>query len=51
MKWGGFNREGEEKLNRIIGKLFRGRTTYYLLTIATLAMLLAENIKWRPQGR
>jgi len=24
---------------------------YYLLSIATLALLLAENIKWRPGGR
>ena len=32
-------------------KLFNSRTTYYLLTIATLALLLAENIKWRPDGR
>jgi hypothetical protein len=32
-------------------KLLSGRTTYYLLTIATLALLLAENIKWRPGGR
>jgi hypothetical protein len=32
-------------------KLFSGKTMYYLLTIATLALLLAENIKWRPDGR
>ena len=47
MKWGGYNRKGEEKMK----KLFGGKTMYYLLTIATLAMLLAENIKWRPEGR
>jgi len=32
-------------------RLFSGRTMYYLLTIGTLALLLAENIKWRPGGR
>ena len=51
MKWGGFNREGERKLRRVIDKLFKGKTMYYLLTIATLGLLLAENIKWRPEGR
>ncbi len=45
MKWGGFNRKGEERMK----KLFSGKAVYYLLTIATLAMLLAENIKWRPR--
>ena len=30
-------------------KLFGTKTVYYLLTIATLALLLAESIKWRPQ--
>jgi len=47
MKWGGYNRNGEERMKKLLG----GRTMYYLLTIATLAMLLAENIKWRPEGR
>ncbi len=32
-------------------RLWNGKTMYYLLTIATLALLLAENIKWRPGGR
>ena len=45
MKWGGYNQRGEERIR----KLFGGKVLYYLLTIATLAMLLAENIKWRPQ--
>ncbi len=47
MKWGGFNKKGEQRIK----KLFGGRTMYYLLTIATLALVLAENIKWRPEGR
>ncbi len=32
-------------------KLFSAKTVYYLLTIGTLALILAENIKWRPGGR
>jgi hypothetical protein len=44
MKWGGYNREGEKRMK----KLFSGRAMYYLLMIATLALVLAENIKWRP---
>jgi len=47
MKWGGYNRKGEERMKKLLG----GRAVYYWLTIATLALLLAENIKWRPGGR
>jgi len=47
MKWGGYNRKGEERMK----KLFSGRAMYYLLTFAALALLLAENFKWRPEGR
>ena len=51
MKWGGYNRKGEERMKKVFSKVFGGRTLYYLLTIMTLGMLLAENIKWRPGGR
>ena len=44
MKWGGYNRKGEERMK----KLFSGKAMYYLLMIATLGLLLAEMIKWRP---
>ena len=44
MKWGGYNRKGEEKMK----KLFSGKAMYYLLAIAALGLLLAESIKWRP---
>jgi len=47
MKWGGYNRKGEERMKR----LFSGKTAYYLLTFAALALLLAESVKWRPGGR
>ena len=45
MKWGGYNRKGEERMK----KLFGGKTMYYLLTIATLGLLLAESFKWHPR--
>jgi len=51
MKWGGFNRKGEERMKRVFGRVFGTRTVYYLAIIATLGLLLAENIKWRPGGR
>jgi len=51
MKWGGYNRKGEEKMNKVLRKLFGMRGTFYLLTIAALALLLAESIKWSPEGR
>jgi hypothetical protein len=47
MKWGGYNRKGEERMK----KLFSGKVAYYLLTIAALALLLAESIKWSPEGK
>ncbi len=47
MKWDRTNRKGEERMK----KLLSGKTMYYLLTIMTLGMLLAESIKWRPGGR
>jgi hypothetical protein len=47
MKWGGYNRKGEERMK----KLFGTKPMYYLLTIAALGLLLAETIKWRPDGR
>ena len=45
MKWGGYTRKGEERMK----KLFSGKVAYYLLTIAALALLLAESIKWSPE--
>ena len=45
MKWGGYNRKGEEKMK----KLFSGKAMYYLLAIAILGLLLAESIKWHPK--
>ena len=50
MKWGGYNRKGEEKMGKVFKKLFGMRGTFYLMTIAALALLLAENIKWSPKG-
>jgi len=51
MKWGGFNRRGEERMKKVIERVFGARTVYYLLVVVTLGLLLAENIKWRPGGR
>jgi len=47
MKWGGYNRKGEERMKKMLG----GRAMYVLLTIAGLALLLAESVKWCPGGR
>ncbi len=43
MKWGGYNRNGEERMKR----LFSGKAAYYLLT----ALMLAESTEQRPEGR
>jgi len=51
MKWGGYNRRGEERMGRVFKRLFGARGTYYLLTLTALALLLAENIKWSPEGK
>jgi len=45
MKWGGYNRKGEERMK----KLFSGKVLYYVMTFAALALLLAESIKWSPE--
>jgi len=47
MKWGGYNRKGEERMKKLSG----GKVAYYLLSLAALALLLAESIKWSPEGR
>jgi len=47
MKWGGYNRKGEERMK----KLLSGKVVYYLMTIAALALLLAESFKWSPDPR
>jgi hypothetical protein len=47
MKWGGYTRNGETRIKKLLG----GKVLYYLLTLATLALVLAESIKWRPGGR
>ncbi len=44
MKWGGFNREGETKMKRLLS----GKAMYVLLTIAAAAVLMSEMLKWRP---
>ena len=45
MKWGGYNRKGEERMK----KLFSGKVACYVMTLTTLALLLAESIKWSPE--
>ena len=47
MKWGGYTRKGEERIK----KLFSGKVMFYVLTLAALALLLAESIKWSPEGK
>ena len=44
LKWGGYNRKAEERMKR----LFSGKSVWYLLTLAVLGLLLAQNIKWHP---
>jgi len=51
MKWGGYNRKGEERMNKVAKRVFGAKGLYFLLTIAGLALLLAENVKWCPGGR
>ena len=42
MKWEGYNSKGEAKVK----KLFSGKVLTYLLTIATLGLLLGASVKW-----
>jgi hypothetical protein len=51
MKWGGFNRKGEERMRKVLNRFRNHRGLFLLFSIATVGLLLAENIKWRPGGR
>jgi hypothetical protein len=42
MKWCGYNRKGEAAMR----KLFSAKGLTYLLTIATVGLLLGANLKW-----
>ena len=42
MKWEGYNRKGED----IMKKLFSAKGFTYLLTIATVGLLLGASVKW-----
>jgi len=42
MKWGALNGKGGPTMK----KLFSGKVFGYLLTIATLGLLLGANVKW-----
>jgi len=42
MKWEGYNAKGATAMK----KLFSGKVFGYLLTIATLGLLLGANVKW-----
>jgi len=42
MKWGGYTKKGETTMK----KLFSGKALTYLLTIATLGLLLGASLKW-----
>ncbi len=44
MKWGGFNREGERKMKKLVS----GKALFVLMTLAAAAMVLSESLKWRP---
>ncbi len=44
MKWGGYTRNGEERMKKLFGR----KSVWYLLTLAAVGLLLAQNIKWSP---
>ena len=48
MKWGKFNLDASERLNKVLGKLLGQKGMYYLLTIAALGLILGASVKWRP---
>jgi len=44
MKWGGYTRNGEERMKKLFGR----KSVWYLLTLAAVGLLLAQSIKWHP---
>ena len=45
LKWGGYNRRGEERFRRVLGRVFVGRALFILLVIIALGSLLSETPK------
>jgi hypothetical protein len=50
MKRGTDNRKGEVRMKKLLKKALTAKVVYYLLALATLGLLLAESVKWRPGG-
>ena len=46
MKWGGYNTQAGERVNKVFGKLIDRKGIYYLLTIAALGLVLGAGMKW-----
>jgi len=46
MKWGGYNPQAAERLNRVFGKVLGKKGIYYLLMIVSLGLVLSAGMKW-----
>jgi len=46
MKWGGYNPQAAERLNRVIGRVLGKKGIYYLLMIGALGLILGAGWKW-----
>jgi hypothetical protein len=49
VKWSGYHRQGDERIRKVLDRLLGPKMLYSMLAIATLGLLLAESIKWRPR--
>ena len=46
MKWGGYDSQASERVNKFFGKVIAKRGIYYLLMIGALGLILGAGAKW-----
>ncbi len=46
MKWGGYNPQASERVNKVFAKLFGKKGIYSLMMIGALGIVLGAGFKW-----
>jgi hypothetical protein len=46
MKWGGYNAQASERLNKVFSKLAGKKGVYYLMMLLALGVVLGAGVKW-----
>ncbi len=46
MKWGGYNGQASERLNKVFAKFVGKKGVYYLMMLLALGVVLGAGVKW-----